>query len=671
MTRRIVLVAACISVTAISASAQAPQPPFRFERPIVDTCSGPCRLPIDVPLLAGSAGSDLHDFRLFDSAGREVGYVFIGNPSPEPTYAGAAAILPVAPTETRRLKASAFEADLAESMIVDRFRVDGLPAPFLKRVRLEGSGDRERWTLLVDEGTLFDLPDYRLRQVELRFAPGSYRYLRLTWDDTNSGRLPLPGAAAAGRRDNVTPPPAFTTPLVFEHRPGEPGRSYFRVRLPGGHLPIVALDLDVGGGHIMREATVFEARLSGTELAPVLLGRGSLRRVVSDGVTAAALRVPIQPPSDSQLDLVLDDGDNPPIDLKGVTAVFAEQPWIYFESSGGALVARYGNTTLTRPRYDIEAVRGDVKIDQVPTARWGEPAARAADERTSASPLPTAGGSVDASQFRYVRDVPAGPAGLIAIPFDAPALAHSAGVDARFADVRVIDSAGRQVPYVLERSSEPLSLEVTPERLQTRPKALPPDRASRQSVYRLKLPDENLPSLRLVVETAARVFERGVSVLVERQPDARRRDPWVETIAAVRWRHADQDSPAPSLTISLPRVRTSELLLLIDEGDNAPLSLSAAHVLLPAYRARLFRDANTALRLAYGRSDLPRPQYDLALLAPQVLATPAIDVTPSAERPAAADTAEASLVSPRVFWVVLAAAALALLALIARLLKTA
>src|SRR5262249_29425374 len=147
----------------------------------------PCRLPIDVPLIAASSASDLRDLRLYDNAGRELGYVFIGNPSPEPTYVAATAILPVAPTETRRVQTSAFEADLGEPTIVDRFRVDNRPPPFLNRVRLEGSGDRQRWTLLVDEGTLFDLPDYRLRQTELRFAPGSYRYLRLTWDDTNSG----------------------------------------------------------------------------------------------------------------------------------------------------------------------------------------------------------------------------------------------------------------------------------------------------------------------------------------------------------------------------------------------------------------------------------------------------------------------------------------------------
>ena len=146
-------------------------------------------------------------------------------------------------------------------------------------------------------------------------------------------------------------PPPLTTPLVFERRPSEPGRSQFRVRLPAGRLPIVALDLDVGGGHVLREARVFEARLAGGEVVPTPLGTAMLKRVVQGDLTASALRVPIEAPIEPQLDLVIDDGNNPPIDLKGVTAVFAELPWIYFESTGDAAVARYGHPSLAAPRY--------------------------------------------------------------------------------------------------------------------------------------------------------------------------------------------------------------------------------------------------------------------------------------------------------------------------------
>ena len=37
---------------------------------------------------------------------------------------------------------------------------------------------------------------------------------------------------------------------------------------------------------------------------------------------------------------------------------------------------------------------------------------------------------------------------------------------------------------------------------------------------------------------------------------------------------------------------------------------------MPATRIRLYREQGMAIRLAYGRTDLSRPRYDLALLAP-------------------------------------------------------
>jgi hypothetical protein len=471
----------------------------------------------------------------------------------------------------------------------------------------------------------------------------------------------------------ATPPPLLATALAVERRPSEPGRSRYRVRLPGGHLPIVALDLDIGGGHVLRNAAISEPRLSGTEAIPVVLGTGTLRRVVRGSLSASALRVAIGQPLEAQLDLVVDDGDNPPLELRGVQAIFAEQPWIYFESDGGALVARYGNASLAGPRYDLEAARDTLRIDSVGDARWGDARARTSEENAAgnAPPLPTVGASLDAALFEYVRAIPSGDAGLIALPLDAAVLVHSAGASGGFGDVRVIDADGRQVPYLVERASEPLSLDLKFERLSKPPKTLESRRATSgaPSVYRVAWPFERLPASRLVLTTSARVFQRSIAVGLEREPNRRVRDAWIETIATAPWIHADQDKPTPALALSLPAVSASALLVIVEEGDNTPLPLTAARVLLPAYRLRFFRDRGSTLRLAYGRPDLAPPRYDLALLAPQVLGVAATEIAPAAEAPSRVHAATASLVSPFLFWGVLGVAVIALVVLIVRLLR--
>jgi hypothetical protein len=255
----------------------------------------------------------------------------------------------------------------------------------------------------------------------------------------------------------------------------------------------------------------------------------------------------------------------------------------------------------------------------------------------------------------------------VALRLDAAALAHSAGARSRFADVRVIDSAGRQVPYLVERLVEPQSIDLSLEPVSEPPASLPQTGGSR-SVYRVRLPFAGLPAPRLVLSTTARVFDRPVYVAVERAPTVQRRDPWAETLVSARWTHASPDVPAPALTLSLEDRAASDLLIVVQEGDNAALPIGQVRLLLPAYRLRFFYDGASPLRLAYGQPDLEAPRYDLSLLAPQLLGVSAAEISPDPELPGAS-AVDASWLSPRVFWALLALATLALLGLIVRLFR--
>jgi hypothetical protein len=685
-TRLAAVAATFLAISTIGSEAQTPPPTsFRYERPILVAGAGPHRLAIDVPMITPGtpfkvttrssedaerraiASGGLVDLRLFDNSGAEIPHLLVPSPDEAPIWRTAAALLPVAPIENEKERTSGFEADLGEPATIDRFRFDRLAPPFLKVLRLEGSGDRAHWTLLREEATVFDLPASRLRHVEIGFPAGAYRYLRVTWDDTRSGRVGSPPSVSARVVSSVTAPPALTTPVVFERRPSEPGRSRFRLRLPAARLPIVALELDVASGHVMRDVEVSEARLTGAEAVPAVIGRGTLKRVEQKSLAATALVVQIQPPVEPELDVVVDDGNNPPLDLRGVTARFAELPWIYFETKGAA-TARYGNPALSAPRYDLEAVRQTVRIDRVPDAVWGTARERAAAEAQTEPPpaLPTVGAEIDATKFQYLRGLPPGDGGLIGVRLDEAVLVHSSGVTGRFADVRIIDDAGNQIPYLLERSAEPLSKDATLERVETPPAAL--GSKSKQTVYRLQWPYDKVPASRLALTTSARVFQRRLSVAALRQPDKRHRDPWIETFASASWAHSAQETSAPALTIALPAIEASELLVTVAEGDNTVLPITGARLLFPQYRLRFFREVDAELRLAYGQPELTAPSYDLALLAPRLLGVNATDVTPEPE-PGQGGPSGSSLLSPGWFWAVLGVAVVVLVGVIVRLVR--
>jgi hypothetical protein len=683
MRRRAVLAGAVVLAAAGLLRAAAP-PSFRYERRAVIDAPGPHGLPVDVSLLTGSllfrvethAGPDgavrrmarggLRDLRLYDARGREVPYLLVEPPLPEPEWRRVATVLPIPATK----KESGFEADLGGAATVDRLRVLGLPAPFLKRLALDGSGDRRRWTRLAVEATLFELPDSDLRQLELPFPPGVFRYLRVTWDDASSARVPLPkGVAARVVRADAPARPAVSAPVAFERRASEPGTSRFRLRLPASSLPVVALRLAVAGAHVLRRARVTETRLAGEGAIPVRLGEATLRRTVHDTLSAEELRVPVEPPTTAQLELEVDDGDNPPLELEAVQAELAELPWIYLEvAEPESVVARWGDPHLDAPRYDLESARERVERSAPPAGTWGEVLAPAAPAVAAPFAVPEAGPLVDTAAFRYARALPDGPPGLVAVPLDAAVLAHSAGrLRGDFADLRVVDAASRQLPYLLERRPEPLVV--------TLPAPAPAGEAAPRSgpgtsVYRLKLPYAGLPPLRLVLRTSARVFERQVELVVER-PDSRdRRKRTVdETVASATWRHAEPDTAAPALTLSLPTLPTPDVILAVREGDNVPLPLAPPELLLPSFQVRFFRGAGGGLRVLYGHDRIGAPRYDLALLGPTILATPALEIALSAEQEEA--PSQPAVLQPRAFWAVILASAVVLALLIARLVRRA
>ena len=663
-----------------TSGARVPPERLRFQRTLTPGGAGPNRVAVDVALLAASArptvrlvpdGSGqnwmavggLGDIRIFDRGAREVPYLLIAPPAAVPTWQGGN-VLPVASTDST----SGFEIDLGVATESDRLRLNGIPAPFLKRVRLEGSGDRTRWTLLVADGTLFDLPNEALRSTELDYARGEYRYLRVTWDDRASGVVPRPSSVSVRVATSTVASTPLREEIRFEVRPSEPGTSRFRLRLPGARLPIVALELTVAGGNLMRAAQVTEPRLSdGQAIAPAVLGRANLRRTVRDGLTADALRIPIAPPTEATIDLVVDDGDNPPLELTRVSAVFAALPFLYFESDGTTqLTAHFGAPDVVAPRYDLEAMRDRVMTLVLADARWGpvRDDGPTLAERPPPAVIGAPGAPINASEFRYSRQINASDAGLTTLALDTAVLAHSA-----LTDLRIAGAQGQQVPYLLEKMDEPYTINLAALVPLSRDSVPPGIRSTggSRSYYRLHLPTAGLPPSRVVLKTNARVFERRVVLSIAHEPTERRRERWAEPLATAAWRHVDLETPAPALMLSIPTVGATDLMVVVDEGDNSALPLDPPSLLLPSYRLRFFRDADASMTLLYGHPRVTAPRYDIALLAPRLLGSPATEVGMAPEQ--SATRAAPSTFPGWMFWIVLGAAVIVMLLLIARLVK--
>lgn len=615
---------------------------FRHQREVIPATKGANRLEVDAALLAG-AQQGLGDLRLVDRNGREVPYLLLAPPRTEPQWDAVNELLPVASTKTT----SGFEADLGRAKQIDRVRLEDIPAPFLKRVRVEGSGDRARWTLLAD-ATVFDLPDEKLRNVDAVFTAGNYRYVRCTWDDRSSARVTATPRVSVRLHGSGASPEPLRVPVPFQTRTSEPRKSRYRVTLPGMRLPLDAIELDVAQGDVFRRGTISEPQLQGAQVVPVQLGSSEIRRTERDGAVAADLDIPVAPPSGRDLELVVDDGSNPPLAIRGVIARFDPQVSIYFESADGTpLTARYGDAKLAAPRYDLEASRKYAESSAPPAAKWGPSSKPPEKAAPSAFVMPPYGATVDRGKFAYARPVPRAN-GLVVLVLDADVLALSSALD----DARIVDKNDRQVPYLVERRDEPLGIDL----------AIPQRQVSDgRSLYRFRLPYERMPNdTMLVLKTNARVFTRSVELRHAENEDRGRGS---RTITATTWSSSDPDAVPSPLSFIMPFGRDIELL--VDEGDNAPLELAAAQLLLPSAALRFAHPGND-LTLLYGAPNLGAPRYDIALLAPRLFAEPAKEIAlakSNGARPAEKASRERTW-----FWVAIGAAALVLLAMLGRLL---
>ena len=630
-----------------------------IERGVEPGGPGGNRLEVDVDLLAGAA-NDLRDLRFVSATGEEVPYLLLAQPRAERKWKDGK-VLPL-----RRTKSSSgFEVDLGEAIQIDRVRIEGLPAPFLKRVRIEAGGDRTRWTLLHEQATLFDLPDEGLRLLDLDFEPGEYRYLRVVWSDRSSGRLPLPGGVSARLLEGSPPPPPLRVQLTVDQRASEPGISRYRVLLPAPGLPIVGLELEVESSYVLRPARVTEARLSGSEIRPSVLGQATLRRVVHEDLVASQMEIPISTPTESEVMIEVDNGDNPPLELKTVTARFAPQPWIYFESpDGGSFTARYGASALRAPSYDLAALRealGPEGIAKgVNDAQFGETrhlVVTTTPEDLAIGDAVGGGAKIKLAGFRIRRAVGEGQPGLNALRLDPAVLAGSRSLS----ELRIVDGQSVQVPYIQESLGEPTVLDLA------EPAPVPEQAGERQSAYALTLPYDTLPAARLTIMTTARVFERRVRLV--RVEDRNPRDPPVQVVLDEQvWRNRDTGREAPHLRLTVPARAGAELLLIVDEGDNSPLQLGEPKLYLPTFRLRFLRRNEDPLWLMYGHDGLAAPRYDLALLAPMVLGArvPEIGLSDAEE---GLPAISASRIGMMVFWGMLVLVLIVLFGMVARLLR--
>ena len=575
---------------------------WKYVQPVRIDRSGLLRFSVPLETLS-AARAGLEDLRLSDNNGREMPYLLERPIQPQRTIRPPLSFQVTVKDATTMIT---LETGLSQALAGVSLQTP--TADFLKAVQIEGSNNGITWTVLAQGQPVFRQPN-GASMLMVSFPPGVWPWLRLTLDDRRSAPIPVTGAQLHAEAPATAPAEAVEASL--RQRTEEPGQTRLSLRLAGVNFTLAGLLIETPEPLFTRAVKLSQQQLIDNELRESVIARDSIYRVAVEGQPSAqnltcAVDVPVR---SRELVLTIQNDDNPPLQL---TALKAERRPVYLTFlalQSGPYYLLTGNSQCASPSYDLAALKSDLPGAELVGVTPGALTTNAAFRATEAlAEIAALGTPLDVSGWKYRKRVQIGEGGVQQIELDLDVLAHAT---ASLRDLRLIRD-GRQVPYVLERSSATRSL------LPVVAKADDPKRPA-VSRWQVGLSHRSLPISRLTASTSAPYFRRAVRLDEERQDE--RGNPYRVILASTTWSKNLGRKEAPlALPLSMSP-ETDKLLLEIENGDNPPLELQNVQLWYPVSRliCKSAPDADTFIY--YGNAKVYAPQYDLELVVPRLLAS--------------------------------------------------
>lgn len=571
----------------------------------------------------------LPDLRVIDRSGAELPFV-IDAPSLEtPRRLPARDVESVAGSHTSAL------FDRGENPgWADRIELEIAGGSLLKPVTIEASEDRNNWAQIA-RGSVFRAG--AASSFSLHFAPNDRRWWRVRLDDRNSAAVRLEAVTLREPSRRAAP---RELALELRRDPGEGQEATtWMATLPAANLSASAVRIEAGDAAYHRRVRVYERVLIRDEVDRVLIGEGSIlrSRQVEDSIR-------VRPPSSRVIEIEVERSAGAELQVKGARVVIEPRRLVFHAGPDTSPQLAYGSPAAQQPGYDLaSALRHGLP---------GELQKGTVGPRTDTGAAPPAleppvrGGLIDASRWQRRQELILPSSGTVAW-LDLEAAPHE------LPSVRIVDSDGRQVPYVVESAP----------RARARSAAFQARQDGTQSFLSVGS-IRSLPSVSSIVLTASSppYFHRRVSV-IETIED--RRGPMQRhLLGSAEWVKAP-DEPFSPLSIAIDTPTSDKLEIVIDNADSAPLELSSVAVGWTVRRLNFLYEPGEKLALLSGNPSAGSPRYDLVMVAGRLLSSPA---QPASLQPAPPRAAPGGV--PKWFWGFVVAAAVLVALALARTLRS-
>jgi hypothetical protein len=384
---------------------------------------------------------------------------------------------------------------------------------------------------------------------------------------------------------------------VVDHRLGEDGNARYTVPLPHA-LPIRRVRLHPTDALFERQVTV--------TAEPVTAGvtpsgaTGTVQRILIGGATVDS--VTVEAPSgnrSNELVLYVETQGREPLDLPEVTVELEGEELLLHDPGPGPWTLYAGAPPGTRSPSDLQTAVPELSrmatavlepSAPIPHAGYSPPELRAQ--------LGSPGTELDLAGWRQARPIEG--VGLSAIPLPSELLAEARP---DLGDLRLVDAAGRQIPYLLRRRAQDHDWgDLVMERVEV----------GAESRITLRLPEPAVPLSTLTLVTEAPLFSRRITVF-------RAAGAELTPLRAFQWQ--GQDRPITA-TLDVDQVVGGALLVQVDNGDNPPLPISSIRGAWPQWEVIAWLPEAGGVRLLSTNPRASAPAYDLGLLRDELLSRP-------------------------------------------------
>lgn len=544
---------------------------------------------------------DLADLRVISPDGAETPYLLDTPPRVAQSTCAATEFKAVLAAGQTILEASnpSHEAVVAVTLIT--------PArDFLKSLKIEAANADGNWQTLNASDVIFHDP-CDVGRLTVPVTSRSWKRLRVTIDDQRTLPIPFTGMTLTLAAQH---PPAVSHPVSIKQIREQGTDTIIELDLGAANLMLGHLSLQITDAVFMRHCSLaYPSLAENGELQMHPLGQHQIYRVVNgDGSGTSQMTIPVdQRVPSRQLWLTIHHRNNPRLDITAAEATRTPTELVFHAAKAGSWQILASQPQVGAPDYDITRLRN--RLGSATRVVPGPLTERKDYIKPSILPdIDPQGAAIDLAPWSCRKPVVDSAPGLIRIELDAEILANA---QTQLADLRLIQD-GRQIPFVISPATRIDSLSPG---VNLETDAQPPT----LSRWRVEMPVENLPALRVTASSSSPLFSRRFEMSWDVQ------DGYGNTVRRsmgyAQWTKTIDTNSQLSFDLDSTRLPTT-FILETDNGDNPAITLENVRVeyKVPSILAKI-TDAGP-LYLYYGNPDARAPRYDLNLASATLRGAP-------------------------------------------------